>query len=337
MRILSWIFGLATAHRMMITFNCEGLSGFGRAVQNVPDECSDAIFYQAPIRLQQVKHLSKTNEAKSGLSMQYLAGSTDASVISFEDLADLDVAISKSLLDGQKVVLLGPDIALASGEPNSSEQNVKDIDRHPLATNAAGQKWDDTPAKGFPGCGIIKITQTISLTAKDGTKTSVNLADVEKWTCDNGKFTIPSKDDATKSLEISYEKKKSFANMIVKYGGVQYDGTNAKDLPYGKDGPVFSYACSQLNLKSATEDKIEIGPYQIQPFCSDKDKQCNKFTVSVVDCVPLMGEMVWATFLGFLLFSSILGGAVWAMLAIESPTRFETARSKPLIIPDHSQ
>ena len=96
MRLLGWIFGLATAHRMMITFNCEGkyqlfgdnrsavfwsddpkdlklrlpcpiylgLSGFGRAVQNVPDECSDAIFYQAPIRLQQVKQLSKTNEAK---------------------------------------------------------------------------------------------------------------------------------------------------------------------------------------------------------------------------------------------------------------------------------
>jgi len=65
MRVLGfWIFGLATAHRMMITFNCEGLSGFGRAVQNVPDECSDAIFYQAPIRLQQVKQLSKTNEAK---------------------------------------------------------------------------------------------------------------------------------------------------------------------------------------------------------------------------------------------------------------------------------
>ena len=97
---------------------------------------------------------------------------------------------------------------------------------------------------------------------------------------------------------------------------------------------LFSYACSQMNLKSDTEEKISIGPYQIQPFC---DKDCNKFTVTVVDCVPLMGEMVWATFLGFLLFSSILAGAVWAMLAIESPTRFETARSKPLIIPDHSQ
>ena len=109
-----------------------------------------------------------------------------------------------------------------------------------------------------------------------------------------------------------------------------------KSLYCSKD-PDFSYTCSQMNLKSTKENdesKIALGPYQIQPFCSDK---CNKFTVSVVDCVPLMGEMVWATFLGFLLFSSILAGAVWAMLAIESPTRFETARSKPLIIPDHSQ
>lgn len=338
MRVLGWLFGLASAHKMMITFNCEGLAGFGRAVQNVPDECSDAIFYQAPIELNQVKQLSKTNEAKSGLRLQYLAGSTDASIFSFDNLADLDEAISKSLLDGQKVVLLGPDITLATNtEPNSSEQNVKDIDRHPLQVDAgAVQSWSNTPAKGFPGCGIIKIGATLSLTDKDGKKNTINLADADTWTCNGGKFTIPNKDDATKSLEISYKKNKSYADMVVKYDNVEYTGTDAKDLPYGSDKPVFSYACSQLSLKSKdTGNKIAIGPYQIQPFC-DGDK-CNKFTVTVVDCVPLMGEMVWATFLGFLLFSSILGGAVWAMLAIESPTRFETARSKPLIIPDHSQ
>ena len=274
----------------------------------------------------------------SGLSMQYLAGQTDASVISFEDLADLDDAIAKSLSDGQKVVLLGPDITLANVEPNSSEQNVKDIDRHPLAAKDSDVvPWGETPAKGFPGCGIIKINPKISLTSKDGTKTPVDLADPTKWTCDGGKFTIPTKDDDTKSLEISFKQEKSFANMIVKYAGDQYNGADAQNLPYGSKDPVFSYACSQMNLKSMKENddtKIAFGPYQIQPFCSN---ECNKFTVSVVDCVPLMGEMVWATFLGFLLFSSILAGAVWAMLAIESPTRFETARSKPLIIPDHSQ
>ena len=272
----------------------------------------------------------------SGLSMQYLAGHTDASVISFEDLADLDDAIAKSLSDGQKVVLLGPDITLANSEPNSSQQNVKDIDRHPLATDSDAVSWSGTPAKGFPGCGIIKINPKISMTSNDGTKTSVDLADPVDWTCDGGKFTIPNK-DKNANLEISFKQEKSFANMIVKYGGDQYDGADAKNLPYGSKDPVFSYTCSQMNLKSTKENdesKIALGPYQIQPFCSDK---CNKFTVSVVDCVPLMGEMVWATFLGFLLFSSILAGAVWAMLAIESPTRFETARSKPLIIPDHSQ
>ena len=268
--------------------------------------------------------------------MQYLAGHTDASVISFEDLADLDDAIAKSLSDGQKVVLLGPDITLANSEPNSSQQNVKDIDRHPLATDSDAVSWSGTPAKGFPGCGIIKINPKISMTSNDGTKTSVDLADPVDWTCDGGKFTIPNK-DKNANLEISFKQEKSFANMIVKYGGDQYDGADAKNLPYGSKDPVFSYTCSQMNLKSMKENdesKIALGPYQIQPFCSDK---CNKFTVSVVDCVPLMGEMVWATFLGFLLFSSILAGAVWAMLAIESPTRFETARSKPLIIPDHSQ
>jgi len=336
MRVLVWFFGLATAHRMMITFNCEGLSGFGRAVQNVPDECSDAIFYQAPIRLQQVKQLSKTNEAKSGLSLQYLAGSTDASIFSFDDLADLDGAIAKSLSDGQKVVLLGPEITLANTEPNLSEQNVKDIDRHPLqAKSSDSPTWDNIQSKGFPNCGIIKIGPKITITPKDAKEpTIVNLADAAQWTCSGGKFTIPTKEDPTKKLEISYKQKKSLADMIVSYGGVEYNGTDAKDLPYGSDKPVFSYACSKINLKSTTEQKISIGPYQIQPFCG---ADCKKFTVTVVDCVPLMGEMVWATFLGFLLFSSILAGAVWAMLAIESPTRFETARSKPLIIPDHSQ
>lgn len=318
----------------MITFNCEGLSGFGRAVQNVPDECSDAIFYQAPIKLNQVKHLSKTNQEKRGLTMQYLAGNADSSIYSFDNLSDLDEAIAKSLSDGQKVVLLGPEIALSNTEASSDDH--KDIDRHPLASSGT-QSWDNTPAVAFPGCGIIKISSTISLTPNEGEKKEVILADPSLWKCDNGKFTIPSKDSANKTLEISYQQKKSFADMIVKYDGVSYTGEAAKDLPYGSQKPVFSYACSQLILKSGEEntkgDKIALGPYQIQPFGGD-DK---KFTVSVVDCVPLMGEMVWATFLGFLLFSTILAGAVWAMLAIESPTRFETARSKPLIIPDHSQ
>ena len=186
----------------------------------------------------------------SGLSMQYLAGHTDATVISFEDLADLDEAIAKSLSDGQKVVLLGPDITLANSEPNSSQQNVKDIDRHPLATDSDAVSWSGTPAKGFPGCGIIKINPTISLTTNDGKKTSVDLADPTKWTCDSGKFTIPNKDETkSESLEISFEQEKSFANMIVKYGGDQYNGADAQNLPYGSKDPVFSYTCSQMNLK----------------------------------------------------------------------------------------
>merc|ERR1711970_1196024 len=334
-----FLFGLAAGHRMMITFNCEGLSGFGRAVQNVPDECSDAIFYEAPINLNQVKQLSKTNQEKRAPTLQYLAGSADASIYSFENLADLDEAMAKSLADNQKVVLLGPEISLIDNKLPASDH--KEIDRHPLALSSAtsGQSWDSTAAKAFPDCGIIKISQKISLTPK-GAKdpTVITLADADQWKCADGKFTIPSKEDATKSLELSYDKKNAFANMIVKYGGVSYDGSDAKDLPYGAKGPVFSYTCSQMKLSSRNEDNtikdtLAIGPYQIQPF-GGNDK---KFTVSVVDCVPLMGEMVWATFLGFLLFSTILAGAIWAMLAIESPTRFETARSKPLIIPDHSQ
>ena len=183
----------------------------------------------------------------SGLSLQYLAGSTDASIFSFEDLADLDEAIAKSLSDGRKVVLLGPDITLAKTEPNSSEQNIKDTDRHPLqATQAAVQTWDNTPVKAFSECGIIKIGATISLTPKDGKKNTVTLADPNKWTCANGKFTLPNKDDETKLLEISYKQKKSFADMIVTYGGVKYSGTDAKDLPYGSDKPVFSYRVVNL-------------------------------------------------------------------------------------------
>ena len=182
----------------------------------------------------------------SGLSLQYLAGSTDASIFSFEDLADLDEAIAKSLSDGQKVVLLGPDITLANTEPNSSEQNIKDTDRHPLQATATVQTWDNTPVKAFSDCGIIKIGATISLTSKDGKKNTVTLADPNKWTCANGKFTLPNKDDETKLLEISYKQKKSFADMIVTYGGVKYSGTDAKDLPYGSKKPVFSYRVVNL-------------------------------------------------------------------------------------------
>jgi hypothetical protein len=55
-----------------------------------------------------------------------------------------------------------------------------------------------------------------------------------------------------------------------------------------------------------------------------------------VDCTPLMGEMMWATIIGSFLFTFFTGIGVYFILAIESTPRFETTRSRALIIPERN-
>ena len=53
------------------------------------------------------------------------------------------------------------------------------------------------------------------------------------------------------------------------------------------------------------------------------------------DCIPLMGEMMWVTLIGLFIFVSLLSVGLYFLMSIETPARFESPRSKPLIIPDN--
>ena len=38
------------AHQLMLTFNCEGIAGMGRTVQNVPDDCLSGKLIQSKLQ-----------------------------------------------------------------------------------------------------------------------------------------------------------------------------------------------------------------------------------------------------------------------------------------------
>ena len=102
-----------------------------------------------------------------------------------------------------------------------------------------------------------------------------------------------------------------------------FSGTTKKSKKYRK-----------VTFKSVfknDKDSVTIGPYQLQ---SGGLGDSGLFG-PVYDCTPLMGEMLWVTVIGFLLFVFLLSVGIYFILSIEIPPRFETPRSKPLIIPDN--
>ena len=112
--------------------------------------------------------------------------------------------------------------------------------------------------------------------------------------------------------------------------------TMTESLPFDGLGS-FSYTCNmgEGNIKDnegKVTDTLQLGNYQIQ---ADGAQFKNGQFGMAIDCTPLFGEMVWVTLLGFLLLTALMAAALAAVLAIESPAKFETPRSKPLIIPDH--
>ena len=155
----------ASAHQLMLTFNCVGLPGQGRTVQNVPDDCANAHFLTAPITASHLAKLSATAAAvdSTNYGLQYLSAGDGAEPESINDLAQLDAKLAKLIMAGEKVVLLGDRVQI---EPRAavSEQDHDEINRKPLAIDGAtGGDWFSFPEKAFPDCGLIKLDPNLKV------------------------------------------------------------------------------------------------------------------------------------------------------------------------------
>jgi len=325
----------ASAHQLMLTFNCVGLPGQGRTVQNVPDDCANAHFLTAPITASHLAKLSATAAAvdSTNYGLQYLSAGDGAEPESINDLAQLDAKLAKLIMAGEKVVLLGNRVQI---EPRVavSEQDHDEINRKPLAVDgAAGGDWFSFPEKAFPDCGLIKLDPNLKVGA---TAYKID-TDTAKWSCSKASgyasFTLPT--ETGKSLTIGFTKSDeigSYKEYLVMQATFDNNTFGAMSDPLPFDGlGTFSYTCNMVEGKKDS-NTIQLGNYQIQ---ADGAQFKNGQFGMAIDCTPLFGEMVWVTLIGFLLLTFLMAAALAAVLAIESPTKFETPRSKPLIIPEH--
>ena len=87
-----------------------------------------------------------------------------------------------------------------------------------------------------------------------------------------------------------------------------------------------------MTVSDSAKNSISLGPLQLQP--SEESDENKMFFDLNYDCTPLMGEMMWTTVIGFFIFTFLLSVGVGFILSIEAPEKFESPRSKPLIIPD---
>lgn len=320
------------AHQLMLTFNCDGIAGMGRTVQNVPDDCLTGRFIQSSLQAHQLSQLDKTASVAKSYGMQYLSGSDNLDTLVIEDLAELDQKLSELIKKGEKVVLLGDQVNI---EPRlvSKSNGDQAVQRKPLAVDDKPTGWMGYPEKSFKDCGLIKIEPNFYL---GDTKYTID-SDTSKWSCAKdtsgyASFILPVGET---NLKISFEKSSEigsydqYLNMLFTFNSDVYN-TN-QSLPYSTNAPgSWSYTCNSRQATNA--DKIlSIGAYQVQ---ADSAQFANGQFGMAIDCTPLFGEMVWVTLIGFILLTLIMAAALAAVLAIETPTKFETPRSKPLIIPD---
>ena len=154
MLLLASILSVIKAHQLMVTFNCEGLPGMGRTVQNIPDDCLAARFYQAEIDATGLSKLAETAKVAQNYGLQYLAGTGDMDTVPVASLSDLDAQIAKLIQLGEKVVLLG---ASAVIEPKVVSSDHADMNRKPLAVTDEKPYWGTFPERSFDKCGLVKI------------------------------------------------------------------------------------------------------------------------------------------------------------------------------------
>ncbi len=166
--------------------------------------------------------------------------------------------------------------------------------------------------------------------------------------------TLKFKFEEVTNLESNYQSKTWF----LEFDGLTYGDKNQTlpiELPWDKvSNFTFSYTCNKSKLKNVEGETIHtllFGPYQVRIYSlltSLKLQTLNKIQYGAameskaqpyfsraIDCTPVFGEMVWITVIAMVVFTTILAFGLYFVVSIEVPSRFETPRSRQLIIPDN--
>jgi len=149
--------------------------------------------------------------------------------------------------------------------------------------------------------------------------------------------TLKFKFEEITNLESNYQAK----TWLLEFDSVTYGDKNQTlplELPWDKvSNFTFSYTCNKSKLKNVEGDTIHtlsFGPYQIQ-YGAAMESKTQPYFSRAIDCTPVFGEMVWITVIAMVVFTTILAFGLYFVVSIDVPSRFETPRSRQLIIPDN--
>jgi len=339
----------AVAHRMMLSWNCGG-GNQGGFTENIP--CNNpAKIFAANIEMSDLKLLTAVKSLQTIPKLNFALSGVEAEEVS--DLAQLDETIAALVHGGKEVVLLGREfVANRAPEPTTNDELAHD--RKIMQSADESASWETAEEKFVPGCGAIKITPTLIFKKDAAADHEVwTIGKSTEWQCADKKWTLAAKKgDESGALEITMQdvahallndtQQYSYWNFTAKFGEVGFvaDKFNQISVPMSTytnpaKTTTWSLTCTNSTMVNLANDgaMLSFGPYQLQ--MGDLDYYGDKVFSPNYDCTPLMGEMVWVSVIGLLIFTLLLSTGIYFILSIEAPAKFESPRSRPLIIPDN--
>jgi len=352
MKLLLGLFSLISASQMMLVWNCPNNNGpSGAFLESIPD-CPGALQLHVPITMGDLQKLSAVQSSAKTPSLFFLKSSRDE--IAKVTIKEADSLIADRIQNGQAVILIGASFQTNNKiEVPSSDEFSASIDRKILTTGASDPGWINYPEKAFEDeCGAIKIGPTVQV--YDGEeynnkdiKTYTIDSDTTKWGCDKASMTISVPTSEGKTLKFKFEEVTNLDSnyqaktWLLEFDGVTYGNknqSNPTELPWDKvSNFTFSYTCNKSKLKNVEGETIHtlsFGPYQVQ-YGAAMESKAQPYFSRAIDCTPVFGEMVWITVIAMVVFTTILAFGLYFVVSIEVPSRFETPRSRQLIIPDN--
>merc|ERR1711953_197277 len=351
MKLLLGLFSLISASRMMLVWNCPSIDGpSGAFLESVPD-CPGAVQLHVDVSMGDLQKLSTVQRSPKTPSLFFLKSSLEKSKVTAVEEADSMMA--ERIAKGLPVILLGKSFQTNQKmEFASSDEYSPSVDRKVLQTDGdAG--WINYPERAFDDeCGAIKIGPTVQVWTgeeykNDNIRTYTVESDISKWSCDKTNMAISIPTSEGKTLKFTFEEVTDIkSNYQAKTFLLEFDGKTYGDkkqdspivLPWDKvSNFTFSYTCNKSKLKNVdgeTTTTLAFGPYQVQ-YGAAMESVAQPYFSRAVDCTPVFGEMVWITVIAMVVFTVILAFGLYFVVSIEVPSRFETPRSRQLIIPDN--
>merc|ERR1712127_161556 len=350
MKLLLGLFSLISASQMMLVWNCPNSNGpSGAFLESIPD-CPGALQLQAPISMRDLQKLSAVKTSAKTPSLFFLKSSHDE--IAKVAIEEADSLIAERIQNGQAVILLGASFQTNNKmEVASSAEFAASVDRKVLQTGSSNPGWINYPERAFDDdSGAIKIGPTVQVYDGDefnnkDIKTYTIDSDTTKWSCDKASMSISIPTSEGKTLKFKFEEVTNLESnyqaktWLLEFDGVTYGDKNQTipmELPWDKvSNFTFSYTCNKSKMKNVEGDTthtLSFGPYQVQ-YGAAMESKAQPYFSRAIDCTPVFGEMVWITVIAMVVFTTILAFGLYFVVSIEVPSRFETTRSRQLIIP----